>query len=231
MELAPLCSPHTRPARPSPVAQVRAQSHRALQPLQDGCWVSWPVGLCCKVCRQVAHHPGLWTAAPLPIDAEPCQAPPRAPQVLTEQVGGVVERLVDATQLCIAAGKAAWLAYLDIYVLDAGALHLLLQSRLHCKCSRVPWVATPPFSDQRCALTSRCRAGLLRDAAPGGAAPRVPSTYGGQSADGSLLDAALLAAVAALRSLQLPAVAVNEEGAVVPSSESAAAADTQPDSR
>ena len=51
------------------------------------------------------------------------------------------------------------------------------------------------------------------------------------TADGSLLDAALLAAVAALRSLQLPAVAVNEEGAVVPSSEPAAAADTQPDSR
>lgn len=53
---------------------------------------------------------------------------------------------------------------------------------------------------------------------------------GDSSADGSLLDAVLLAAVAALRSLQLPAVAVNEEGAVVPSSETAAAADTQPDS-
>jgi exosome complex component RRP43 len=56
------------------------------------------------------------------------------------------------------------------------------------------------------------------------------STYGGL-ADGSLLDAALLAAVAALRSLQLPAVAVNEEGAVVPSAESNDAAVTQPDSR
>jgi hypothetical protein len=43
-------------------------------------------------------------------------------QVLTEQVGSIVARLVDATQLCIAAGKAAWLAYLDIYILDAGGV-------------------------------------------------------------------------------------------------------------
>jgi exosome complex RNA-binding protein Rrp42 (RNase PH superfamily) len=45
-------------------------------------------------------------------------------QVLTEQVAGIVERLVDARQLCIAAGKAAWLAYLDIYILDAGGTGL-----------------------------------------------------------------------------------------------------------
>ena len=43
-----------------------------------------------------------------------------AAQVLTEQVGSLVCSIVDARQLCIDTGKAAWLAYLDIYVLDAG---------------------------------------------------------------------------------------------------------------
>lgn len=43
--------------------------------------------------------------------------------------------------------------------------------------------------------------------------------------DGSLLDVALLAAVAALRSLAIPAVAVNEEGDVVPSAEAETAAE------
>ena len=42
-------------------------------------------------------------------------------QVLTEQVGRLVDGIVDGRQLCIDAGRAAWLAYLDIYVLDAGA--------------------------------------------------------------------------------------------------------------
>ncbi len=46
------------------------------------------------------------------------------PQVLTEQVGRLVDGIVDGTQLCIDAGRAAWLAYLDIYVLDAGAAHM-----------------------------------------------------------------------------------------------------------
>ena len=32
-----------------------------------------------------------------------------------------MERIVDGRQLCIDPGRAAWLAYLDIYVLDAGA--------------------------------------------------------------------------------------------------------------
>ena len=42
-------------------------------------------------------------------------------QVLTEQVGRLVDGIVDGRQLCIDPGRAAWLAYLDIYVLDAGA--------------------------------------------------------------------------------------------------------------
>ena len=42
------------------------------------------------------------------------------PQVLTEQVGRLVHGIVDGKQLCIDTGRAAWLAYLDIYVLDAG---------------------------------------------------------------------------------------------------------------
>ena len=33
-------------------------------------------------------------------------------------------RIVDASQLCIDEGKAAWLAYLDIYILDAGGVLL-----------------------------------------------------------------------------------------------------------
>ena len=48
-------------------------------------------------------------------------------------------------------------------------------------------------------------------------------------ADGSLLDAALLAAVAALRSLAMPAVAVNEEGTIVPSPEADSAGSAAPD--
>lgn len=42
--------------------------------------------------------------------------------MLTEQVGNLVRSIVDARQLCIDAGKAAWMAYLDIYVLDAGGI-------------------------------------------------------------------------------------------------------------
>lgn len=79
--------------------------------------------------------------------------PPPAAQVLNCQLDAVLQNSIDNKQLCIADGKAAWLAYLDIYILDA---------------------------------------------------------------DGSLLDVSLLAAVAALQSLQLPRVAVNDEGAVVP---------------
>ena len=32
----------------------------------------------------------------------------------------LVQRIIDPRQLCIAAGKAAWMAYLDVYILDAG---------------------------------------------------------------------------------------------------------------
>lgn len=79
--------------------------------------------------------------------------PPLAAQVLNAQLEAVLQNAVDNKQLCIADGKAAWLAYLDIYILDA---------------------------------------------------------------DGSLFDVSLLAAVAALQSLRLPRVAVNDEGTVVP---------------
>ena len=54
-------------------------------------------------------------------------------QVLTEQVGRLVDGIVDGKQLCIDTGRAAWLAYLDIYVLDAGAVG----SNLHTGCCAV----------------------------------------------------------------------------------------------
>lgn len=49
-----------------------------------------------------------------------------AVQVLEHQVDQLVQRIMDPRQLCIAAGKAAWMAYLDIYILDAGAPCALL---------------------------------------------------------------------------------------------------------
>lgn len=45
-------------------------------------------------------------------------------QVLECQVDGLAQRCIDARQLCIAPGKAAWLAYLDVYILDAGVLYM-----------------------------------------------------------------------------------------------------------
>lgn len=77
--------------------------------------------------------------------------PAEAAQVLTEQLNALLSSAVDARQLCIDAGKAAWAVYVDIYVLDA---------------------------------------------------------------DGSLHDACLLAALAALSSLQLRAVSIDESGRV-----------------
>ncbi|KAI7841051.1 hypothetical protein COHA_005279 [Chlorella ohadii] len=77
--------------------------------------------------------------------------PSEAAQVLTEQLGALLSSVVDARQLCIDAGKAAWAVYVDIYVLDA---------------------------------------------------------------DGSLHDACLLAALAALSSLRLRAVSIDESGRV-----------------
>lgn len=50
--------------------------------------------------------------------------PAEAAQVLTEQLNALLSSAVDARQLCIDAGKAAWAVYVDIYVLDAdGSLH------------------------------------------------------------------------------------------------------------
>jgi len=81
--------------------------------------------------------------------------PVEAASVISEQLSNVLtsSELVNLSELCIAPGKAAWMAYLDVYCLDA---------------------------------------------------------------DGSLLDTALLASVAALAHLQLPAVSVSEEGRVYP---------------
>ncbi len=47
------------------------------------------------------------------------------------------------------------------------------------------------------------------------------------TADGSLLDVTLLAAVAALSSLRLPAVRVNDDGNVVPAGDDAEDGDTE----
>lgn len=120
VEMAPLCSPHTRPGRPSPVAQVRAWNHN--ESLPQTRTLADVMGPCCKVC-----HVHVWQCSPLncltciSIQCQACRTLlPCIQQVLTEQVASIVERLVDARQLCIAAGKAAWLAYLDIYILDAG---------------------------------------------------------------------------------------------------------------
>ncbi|KAJ7534813.1 hypothetical protein O6H91_12G004700 [Diphasiastrum complanatum] len=81
--------------------------------------------------------------------------PAEAACTITEQLTNALKssELVDLHELSIAPGKAAWMAYLDIYCLDA---------------------------------------------------------------DGSLLDAALLASVSALAHLQIPSVAMTEEGTVIP---------------
>lgn len=84
-------------------------------------------------------------------DIRPGRAGPTT-QILCSQVDNILQHAIDSQQLCIAEGKAAWMAYLDIYILDA---------------------------------------------------------------DGSLFDVSLLAAVAALQSLRLPQVALNDEGTVV----------------
>lgn len=50
--------------------------------------------------------------------------PAEAAQVLTEQLNALLSSAVDARQLCIDVGKAAWAVYVDIYVLDAGGMVL-----------------------------------------------------------------------------------------------------------
>ncbi|KAG0600530.1 hypothetical protein M758_11G041500 [Ceratodon purpureus] len=94
----------------------------------------------------------------MPTICSPLVRPGRPAEVawsVSEQLSNALSssNFVNLQQLCIVPGKAAWIAYVDVYCLDA---------------------------------------------------------------DGSLLDAALLAAVAALTHLQLPAVKVTEAGRVVP---------------
>ncbi len=142
VELTPMCSPHTRPGRPSPTAQVRREftelhaSGRAdlaiwrLDAMHCNC--RWQMS---SFAQKVSLFKGHLSRF--------CR------QVLSEQVGSLVQRLVDRRQLCIAEGKAAWLAYLDIYVLDAGGrrklvLHFGVVMLSAGLCRHVAPAVTPP---------------------------------------------------------------------------------------
>lgn len=85
--------------------------------------------------------------------------PSEAASVISEQLSNALSSsaMVDLRELCISHGKAAWMAYLDVYCLDS---------------------------------------------------------------DGSLLDAALLASVAALADLRIPDVSVTDDGKVAPANKS-----------
>lgn len=85
--------------------------------------------------------------------------PAELASVISEQLSNAItsSAMVDLRELSIAPGRAAWMAYLDVYCLDS---------------------------------------------------------------DGSLLDAALLAAVAALAHLRIPDVSVTDDGKVIPSGRS-----------
>lgn len=215
--------------------------------------------------------------------------PSEAAQVLTEQLGALLSSVVDARQLCIDAGKAAWAVYVDIYVLDAGGLltwccrgcqkvvascccaphlpaaawpaclllfcwfplHAVLHSLLCLHTRRLleslpcppPWQGATLHAAQSglvgapvCALPAFA-AGRARRGSPdtfipqaflaslwfAGCAPahlllhisKLPCTsLPALHADGSLHDACLLAALAALSSLRLRAVSIDESGRV-----------------
>jgi exosome complex component RRP43 len=125
VELTPLCSPDTRPGRPSEVAQV-----------------------------------------------------------LTEQLNSLLRcaEVVDLAQLCIDPGKAAWTAYVDLYVLDAGGQGGSLSSIL-------AWGTL--------SVVLECCASL-------------PPSHASFPADGALHDACLFAMLAALSSLKLQRMVVDE---------------------
>ena len=146
-------------------------------------------------------------------------------QVLTEQVGRLVDGIVDGKQLCIDPGRAAWLAYLDIYVLDAGAMGFGVLYKVSYSVSIVEfaWLRACNRSKSRCthglcqSLASGAQPCALHHAlVPADARDICHISARPRCADGSLLDVTLLAAVAALSSLRLPAVRVNDDGNVVP---------------
>lgn len=124
-------------------------------------------GIKCEVMRTADDRPNEGQLA-IEVEMAPlCSAEARpgrsseAALVLADQMSSLLSSdVLDLKQLCIDPGKAAWAAYVDVYVLDA---------------------------------------------------------------DGSLHDACLLAITAALSTLHLPRVVLNEEGNVVPAGSSAAA--------
>eukprot|EP00887_Chlorella_sp_A99_P002376 scaffold10.g2376.t1 len=138
--------------------------------------------------------------------------PAEAAAALTERLGELLappggggggDAAVDLRQLCIDPGKAAWHAYLDIYVLDNGE-----------------WGVR----------TVECITGDGRHEGLAAAQAERPGKRAqGEIWHGALHDACLLAAVAALSSLRLQAVSVNDAGRVQPpTAEDAAAAATAP---
>lgn len=82
--------------------------------------------ICCSHVAALLMRP-FALASGLQVEMAPlCSAttrpgrPAEAAQVLSEQLGALLGSVVDARQLCIDAGKAAWAVYVDIYVVDAG---------------------------------------------------------------------------------------------------------------
>ncbi|XP_073142529.1 uncharacterized protein [Henckelia pumila] len=98
------------------------------------------------------HMPPI--CSPLVRPGRPAELAPMLSKQLSDNI--LSSGMIDLKELCLVKGKAAWMAYLDVYCLDA---------------------------------------------------------------DGALFDAALLSAVAALSHLQIPAVALNDNGRIVVVSE------------
>ncbi|KAG4954257.1 hypothetical protein AAZX31_14G130700 [Glycine max] len=94
------------------------------------------------------HMPPI--CSPIVRPGRPAEASPVVSKQLSDTISS--SRMIDLKELSLVGGKAAWMAYLDIYCLDA---------------------------------------------------------------DGALFDAALISAVAALSHLQIPAVAMNDDGKIV----------------
>jgi hypothetical protein len=113
---APLRSPHRWRWRPS--AHTRRGQAGPLTRRRCGC------GRVSTGCRSPRPAPCTRSVAQLtgPI-AHPRRTPRPPPQVLSEHLASLLSScgLVDLKQLCIDPGKVAWMAYVDIYVLDAGA--------------------------------------------------------------------------------------------------------------
>ncbi|XP_028213738.1 exosome complex component RRP43-like [Glycine soja] len=94
------------------------------------------------------HMPPI--CSPIVRPGRPAEASPMVSKQLSNTISS--SRMIDLKELSLVSGKAAWMAYLDIYCLDA---------------------------------------------------------------DGALFDAALLSAIAALSHLQIPSIAMNDDGKIV----------------